>query len=51
VGGFTAGQFALYGDIKKALGKCTLLGLTRSLGYIKLTFLSLGATNGVEIAK
>lgn len=25
IGGLTTGQFAIYGDIKKALGKCTLL--------------------------
>lgn len=25
IGGLTAGQFAIYGDIKKALGKCALL--------------------------
>lgn len=25
IGGLTAGQFAIYGDIKKALGKCPLL--------------------------
>jgi solute carrier family 25 phosphate transporter 3 len=49
VGGLTAGQFAIYGDIKKALGK-----IFRSLtcgDAVKLTSYRVGATNGVEIAK
>lgn len=47
VGGLTAGQFAIYGDIKKALGKSA-----HPIGFFEL-YLTLyaGATNGVEIAK
>jgi solute carrier family 25 phosphate transporter 3 len=47
VGTLTAGQFAIYGDIKKALGK------SNSWLSPSRTFLTLlaGATGGVEIAK
>ena len=45
VGTLTAGQFAIYGDIKKVLGMfCRLIDLFQVL-------IILGATGGVEIAK
>jgi solute carrier family 25 phosphate transporter 3 len=47
IGGLTAGQFAIYGDIKKALGKFDYF-----LGFMtKADSVPLGATNGAEIAK
>lgn len=45
VGTLTAGQFAIYGDIKKVLGEFKPVAAFRSL----LT--GLGATGGVEISK
>lgn len=45
VGTLTAGQFAIYGDIKKLLGEYRIL--CRLLHSLTL----LGATGGVEIAK
>lgn len=47
VGGLTAGQFAIYGDLKKALGKRTHSVHCQNCKLISCT----GATNGVEIAK
>lgn len=32
IGGLTAGQFAIYGDIKKALGKCACFPTFHGLG-------------------
>lgn len=46
IGGLTAGQFAIYGDIKKVLGK-----FTSFFGSITKADLPVGATNGVEISK
>jgi solute carrier family 25 phosphate transporter 3 len=46
VGGLTAGQFAIYGNIKKALGKCA-----SSFAPLHELTPSAGATNSVEIAK
>lgn len=54
VGGLTAGQFAIYGDIKKALGEywikfrrvCLLVEC-----WLTNFLLITGATNGVELAK
>jgi solute carrier family 25 phosphate transporter 3 len=46
VGGLTAGQFAIYGNIKKALGKCA-----SSFARLHELTPSAGATNSVEIAK
>ena len=46
VGTLTAGQFAIYGDIKK--GK---LLQTQTLLTVALTLVALGATGGVEIGK
>jgi solute carrier family 25 phosphate transporter 3 len=48
VGGLTAGQFAIYGEIKKALGKSDTLHASCSQHV--LTSLA-GASAGVEIAK
>lgn len=45
VGTLTAGQFAIYGDIKKALGRCCMSQDSQQM----LT--APGATGGVEIAK
>jgi solute carrier family 25 phosphate transporter 3 len=49
VGGLTAGQFAIYGDIKKALGEDFPCSCAR-LCPLELT-ISVGATGGIEIAK
>lgn len=46
VGGLTAGQFAIYGDLKKALGKCVLV----QPSFHELIHFA-GATGGIEIAK
>jgi solute carrier family 25 phosphate transporter 3 len=47
VGGLTAGQFAIYGDIKKALGKSDIL---HPLSQNFLTSFA-GVSAGVEISK
>lgn len=49
VGGLTAGQFAIYGDIKKALGK--LCVTSSSHPQNELADMFVGVTKSIEIAK
>lgn len=51
VGGLTAGQFAIYGDIKKALGMFMTCPRICPQQYQTANLVITGATNGVEIAK